>query len=91
MLCVLLAAALLSVCFAGIYDREDFLKQLLHVLITQDLKAHKSRSRRSSARQRHSLIDDRTSTRSSVSERASLLGGQLKDVVLRLGSGTGNN
>lgn len=75
----------------GIYDKEDFLKQLLHALISQDIKAHKNRSRRSSTRQRQSLMDNnnRQSIRSSI--RASAIGGPIKDVVLRLGSTAPNN
>lgn len=69
----------------GIYDKADFLKQLLYALVTQDLKAHKNRVRRS-IKARASVVEpDRASAtgRASISQRASVMGAQLKEVAVR--------
>ncbi|OEH77773.1 hypothetical protein cyc_06784 [Cyclospora cayetanensis] len=78
----------------GIYDKNDFLKQLLHALVSRDMKTHKSRSRRSFIKPRQSITGGNAGTpsaRLSISEKASILGTQLKDVALRCSSIIGTN
>ncbi|KAL8431311.1 hypothetical protein Efla_006877 [Eimeria flavescens] len=75
----------------GIYDTNDFLKQLLHALVSKELKAPKSRVRRSLLRPRQSVSGQSRDSiasggRPSIASRASVTAEQLKEVAIRFGS-----
>lgn len=68
----------------GIYDKSDFLKQLLHALVSKDLKGNKTRGRLSLLKPRQSIVDATgapSQGRLSIVQRVSLAGGQLRDLA----------